>query len=84
MSGHRGVEDQPVLVVDAGAVGGVAAQVGAEAVEETVEGAFAVAGGEDDGVGREAGAGGLLGVFEVEFDAGGGNAAPRCARRLRG
>lgn len=49
--------------------------MGAEAVEDLVEGAFAVAGGEDDGVGGEAGAGALLGVFEVEFDAGGGDAA---------
>lgn len=75
VSGDGGVEDEAVLVVDAGAVGGVAAEVGVEAAEEGVEGAFAVAGGEDDGVGGEAGAGALLGVFEVEFDAGVGEAA---------
>lgn len=75
VSGDCGVEDEAVLVVDAGAVGGVAAEVGAEAAEDGVEGAFAVAGGEDDGVGGEAGAGALLGVFEVEFDAGVGDAS---------
>ncbi|GAA3238390.1 hypothetical protein GCM10020256_58660 [Streptomyces thermocoprophilus] len=46
-----------------------------ECGEELVEGAFFVAGGEDDGVGGEALAGALLGVFEVEFDAGGGDAS---------
>ncbi|MBT3075355.1 hypothetical protein KMB25_16795, partial [Streptomyces sp. COG21] len=57
VSGDGAVEDEAVLVVDAGAVGGVAAEVGVEAAEDGVEGAFAVAGGEDDGVGGEAGAG---------------------------
>ncbi len=75
VSGDGAVEDEAVLVVDAGAVGGVAAEVGVEAAEDGVEGAFAVAGGEDDGVGGEAGAGALLGVFEVEFDAGVGEAS---------
>lgn len=74
-AGDGGVHDEPELLVDAGAVTAVAAQVGVEAGEDAVEGAFAVAGGEDDGVGGEAGAGVLLGVFEVEFDLGGGDAA---------
>ena len=56
------------MFVDAGAFGVVAADVGVESGEEAVEGAFAVAGGEDDGVGGEAGAGALLGVFQVEFE----------------
>ena len=64
--------------VDAGASCGVAADVGVEAGEEGVEGAFAVAGGEDDGVGGEAAAGALLGVFEVEFDAGAAAGAAAC------
>ncbi|GAA3107432.1 hypothetical protein GCM10020254_61660 [Streptomyces goshikiensis] len=58
-----------------GAALGVLAQVGVESGEEAAEGAFAVAGGEDDGVGGEAAAGALFGVFEVEFDFGGGDAA---------
>ncbi|KNB52634.1 hypothetical protein AC230_08210 [Streptomyces caatingaensis] len=71
----EGVEDEAVVGVDAGAAGGVAADVGVEGGEEAVDAAFAVAGGEDDGVGGEAGAGALLGVFEVEFDPGGADAA---------
>lgn len=63
------------MLVDAGALAAVAAQVGVEAGEDAVEGAFAVAGGEDDGVGGEPGAGVLLQVFQVEFDLGGGEAA---------
>ena len=63
------------VFVDAGAFGAVVAHVGVEAGEDAAEGAFAVAGGEDDGVGGEAGAGVLLGVFEVEFDLGGGDAS---------
>jgi hypothetical protein len=47
---------------------GSRAQVGVESGEDAVEGAFAVAGGEDDGVGGEAGAGALLDVLQVEFD----------------
>ncbi|GGK57854.1 hypothetical protein GCM10010094_17820 [Streptomyces flaveus] len=74
-AGDGGVEGEAVLVVDVGAAGAVAEHVGVEAGEEGVEGAFAVAGGEDDGVGGEAGAGALLDVFEVEFDARPGDAA---------
>lgn len=73
--GDGGVEDEAEVFVDAGAFAVVAADVGVEAGEEGFEGAFAVAGGEDDGVGGEAGAGVLLDVFEVEFDCGGGDAA---------
>lgn len=73
--GDGGVEDEAELFVDAGAFGVVAAEVGGQAGEDLVEGAFAVAGGEDDGVGGEAGAGVLPAVFEVEFDFGGGDAA---------
>ncbi len=73
--GDGGVEDEAVVLVDAGPGGGVLADVGVEAGEEPFGGAFAVAGGEDDGVGGEAGAGALLDVFEVEFDAGAGDAA---------
>lgn len=73
-AGDGGVEDHPVAVVDAGASGGVLAQVRVEACEEAAERAFPVAGGEDDGVGGEPGAGALLEVFEVEFDFGGGDA----------
>ncbi|RPK42467.1 hypothetical protein EES40_19215 [Streptomyces sp. ADI93-02] len=70
VAGEAGVEVEAEVGVDAGASLGVAADVGVDAGEEGVEGAFAVAGGEDDGVGGEAASGGLLGVFEVEFDAG--------------
>lgn len=73
--GDGGVEDEAEVFVDAGAFAVVAADVGVEAGEDAVEGAFAVSGGEDDGVGGEAGAGVLLEVFEVEFDLGGGDAA---------
>lgn len=69
VAGEGGVEVEAEVGVDAGASLGVAADVGGDPGEEGVEGAFAVAGGEDDGVGGEAAAGGLLGVFEVEFDA---------------
>ncbi|GAA2641945.1 hypothetical protein GCM10010307_44080 [Streptomyces vastus] len=62
------VEGEAVLVVDVGSSGAVSAHVGVESGEEWVEGAFAVAGGEDDGVGGEAGVGALLDVFEVELD----------------
>lgn len=75
VAGDRGVEDEAELVVDAGAFGAVAAQVGVESGEDLAEGAFAVSGGEDDGVGGEAGAGALLDVFQVEFDFGGGDAS---------
>lgn len=74
-AGDGGVEDEAVLGVDAGACAGVAAQVGVDGGEQGVDAAFAVAGGEDDGVGGEAGAGALLGVVEVEFDLGGADAA---------
>lgn len=74
-SGDGGVEDEAVVVVDPGAFGGVAAHVGVEAGEDAVEGAFAVAGGEDDGVGGDAGAAGLLDVFQMQFDLGGGDAS---------
>lgn len=74
VAGDGGVEFQAVVEVDAGAAGGVAADVRGEGGEEGVEGAFAVAGGEDDGVGGVAGAGALLDVFEVEFDAVSGEA----------
>lgn len=75
VAGDGGVEEEAEAVVDAGAFAVVAAHVGVEAGEDAVEGAFAVAGGEDDGVGGEAGAGVLLGVFQVQFDPGGGDAA---------
>lgn len=74
VAGDGGVEDEAVVCVDAGAFAGVAAHVGVEGGEEGVHAAFAVAGGEDDGVGGEAGAGALLGVVEVEFDFGGADA----------
>ncbi|CAM5449984.1 hypothetical protein STENM36S_09341 [Streptomyces tendae] len=81
-AGDTGVEDEAVAVVDAGAFGVVAPHVGVETGEEAAQGAFAVAGGEDDGVGGEAGAGLLLPVFQVEFDLGGGDAAGGgCGRR---
>ncbi|MDF9812590.1 hypothetical protein M2266_001821 [Streptomyces sp. SPB162] len=70
-----GVEGEAVVGVDAGPAGGVAAQVGVEGGEELFDGAFAVAGGEDDGAGVEAAAGALLFVFEVEFDAGAAEAS---------
>lgn len=69
------VEDEAEVFVDAEAFAAVAAQVGVESGEDAVEGAFAVAGGEDDGVGGEAGAGALLDVFQVEFDLRGGDSA---------
>ncbi|WP_374112459.1 hypothetical protein [Streptomyces sp. CC210A] len=49
-----GVEDEAVVFVGAGSSFGVVADVGVERGEEAVVGAFAVAGGEDDGVGGEA------------------------------
>lgn len=67
-AGEGRVEGEAEVFVDAGAFAAVAAQVGVESGEDAVEGAFAVAGGEDDGVGGEAGAGALLDVFQVEFD----------------
>lgn len=74
-AGDRAVEDQPELVVDMRPARRVAAHIRIEAGEHPVERALAVAGGEDHGVGGEAGAGALLGVFEVQFDLGGGDAA---------
>lgn len=74
-AGDGGVEDESELVVDARAFGAVAAQVGVESGEDAAEGALAVAGGEDDGVGGEAGAGVLLEVFQVELHLGGRDAA---------
>ena len=74
-AGHGGVEGQAVVLVDAEAAGGVAPQVGVERGEQGFDGAFAVAGGQDDGVGGEAGLGALLDVFEVEFDAVGAHAS---------
>lgn len=74
-AGDGRVEDEAEVFVDAGAFAAVAAHVGVESGEDAVEGAFAVAGGEDDGVGGEAGAAALLDVFEVEFDLRGGDSA---------
>ncbi len=74
-AGDGRVEDEAVLLVDAGAFAAVTAQVGVESGEDAVEGAFAVAGGEDDGVGGEAGAAVLPAVFQVQFHLGRRDAA---------